>query len=272
MDILLGSKVSASLGDSLTVLSSAGILNSGYKLHRLQAGQFKLPQPWQTPSAAGSKRKQNGLPKQQQQQQQQQHGVTTQQEDASQQEQQQHVQTISRAHQQLLAAVTAACSGPAATAAAAPAEQPPSSTLLAAASHQLDKAADEDTANVQFTDPAAEQVTQPATDWTVLAGMKHALKPKLHFHYSNTQGQLQTVHSKLFDAFICNPSSSEVLATAYDRHVLLPAGCGFCMSDLKAMQPFVTGETVRVNVCYSTSAALSLVPTSSYNWRLSIVQ
>jgi hypothetical protein len=75
--------------------------------------------------------------------------------------------------------------------------------------------------------------------------MKHTLKPKLHFQCNTAQGQQQVVQSKLFDAFIHNPSSSEVIAAAYDRQVLLPAGCGFCMSDLKAMQPFVKGKECR---------------------------
>jgi hypothetical protein len=80
------------------------------------------------------------------------------------------------------------------------------------------------------------------TDWTVLAGMKHTLKPKLQFQYRSAHDQQRILQSKLFDAVIYNPSSSEVVAAAYDQQVLLPAGCGFCMSDLRAMQPFIKGE------------------------------
>jgi hypothetical protein len=84
--------------------------------------------------------------------------------------------------------------------------------------------------------------------------MKHTMKPKLHFQYSDHQGQQKAVHSKLFDAFISNPSSSEVVAAAYDRQVLLPPECGFCMSDLKAMQPFVEGAAGRTFAGHAVNA------------------
>lgn len=84
--------------------------------------------------------------------------------------------------------------------------------------------------------------TDECTDWTALAALMHVLKPKISFHYTDAHGQQQMVHSKLFNAVICNPSSTEVVAAAHDRQLLLPAKSAFCMSDLKAMQPFVAGE------------------------------
>jgi hypothetical protein len=247
MEALLGSYTSVSLNDSVTVLSPAAILDSGYNSLRLRDGQFKLPQPWQRSSSAGSKRQLDGLPTQQQQQQPARSEADS---DSQQHQQQHHVQTILRAHQQLLTAVAAAC----AQARAAAVEQAPQIAACAPADTTEDASAAAATNSSELSaDPsvlqagaaAAAGTDEAATDWTVLAGMKHTLKPKLHFQCNTAQGQQQVVQSKLFDAFIHNPSSSEVIAAAYDRQVLLPAGCGFCMSDLKAMQLFVKGKECR---------------------------
>jgi hypothetical protein len=247
MEALLGSQTSVSLTDSVTVLSPAAILNAGYTSFRLRDSQLSLQQPWQRSSSAGSKRQLNGLPREQQQQQ----PARSEADSGSQQQHQQHhVQTILRAHQELLAAVTAAC----AQAGAAAVEQAPDSAACASATAEpsQDASAAAATNNskdaagppvLQAVAAAAADIEHAATDWTVLAGMKHTLKPKLHFQCSTAQGQQQVTQSKLFDAFVHNPSSSEVVAAAYDRQVLLPAGCGFCMSDLKAMQPFVKGKS-----------------------------
>lgn len=256
MDALLGSHFSVPVGDSLTVLSSANIVNSGYTSYRLTSGQFSLSQPWQRSRSAGAKRQLDGSPKEQQRQQ----PACPEDHNDSQQQQQQHVETMLYAHHEVLAAVSAAC----AQIAAGAVEQPPHDAapasemafaLDASAAGAGGAAAGNDvdaTENpVPCAEPAAE-AEQAATDWTVLAGMKHTLKPKLHFQYTSAQGQQEAVHSKLFDAFISNPSSREAVGAAYDQQVLLPAGCGFCMSDLKAIQPFVQGTQCK----YKTHSCL----------------
>lgn len=88
---------------------------------------------------------------------------------------------------------------------------------------------------------AAEDDLSSAADWPTLAAMKHVLKPRISFGYTNQQGRVQ-VDGKLFNTMVHNPSNDEVVATAYDKHVLLPAQSSFCMSDLKGITPFADGE------------------------------
>eukprot|EP00878_Enallax_costatus_P033202 GHUV01036602.1.p1 GENE.GHUV01036602.1~~GHUV01036602.1.p1 ORF type:complete len:417 (+),score=88.63 GHUV01036602.1:107-1357(+) len=119
-------------------------------------------------------------------------------------------------------------------------------------------------------DAAMSATAEDGTDWVALAAMKHLLKPKVSFTYTTAsstpqhqqkqkqqqngshaqqirtpdqqepQQQLEhTLTCNLFNTVMTNPSPAAVVAAAYDQEVLLPGRSTFCVSDLKAMQPFV---------------------------------
>lgn len=244
---------------NLTLLSAESIINRGYSKFSLVPGQFSLQQPWQRQSVAGSKRRREGSPC---------NAETQQPAPDSVQLPPDSAQTVLQAHRQLLqllqAAAYAAEQLPAAaqhvshatfgqeqyheTAVPVAPTVQTRPTSCAAAGPKAGKTQEAGASKAAAAAPYgadASAINSEAVEshgWPAVATFKHVLKPKLCFSYVDANGRQQSVCCKLFNAVVHNNSSTEVVATAHDRQVLLPAGCSFCMSDLKAMAPFVKGE------------------------------
>lgn len=92
---------------------------------------------------------------------------------------------------------------------------------------------------------AQEQVDDTCTatgafDLRALHELKYTLQPKFQFIDSANSEHVEPAVN-LFDTISSNTHDLERLATAYDTEVLIPAHATFLMSDVKRLQPLLSG-------------------------------
>ena len=114
---------------------------------------------------------------------------------------------------------------------------------------------------------AAEDSNMQQTDsldLLALHELKYTLRPKFSYVSEGTHG----APVNLFDNFICNDGKQERIGDAFGHAVLIPAQAAFLLSDIRKMNPLLTGlryTNVALNpllTCLAlyTSHALSIRP------------
>lgn len=78
-------------------------------------------------------------------------------------------------------------------------------------------------------------------DLCALHALKYTLHPKFHFADSTDPDPHEEPTVNLFDTLISNSHHQERSAAAYDAQVLIPAHATFLMSDVKRLQPLLSG-------------------------------
>ena len=89
----------------------------------------------------------------------------------------------------------------------------------------------------------------PAVTFDLLAldDLKYTLHPKLQFD-NTSDASTQELALNLFDTMLSNQHEAERIATAHETQVLIPAHAAFLMSDIKKLQPLLSGTVTAIAV------------------------
>lgn len=95
--------------------------------------------------------------------------------------------------------------------------------------------------NCEPHDSADDSADRQQLDLLALHELKYALHPK--FQFSRTKSSaFQPTAVNLFDKVISNSHEFDQLADAHDSQVLIPPHASFLMSDIKKLQPLLSGK------------------------------
>lgn len=84
-------------------------------------------------------------------------------------------------------------------------------------------------------------------DLLALHDLKYTLHPKFHFDDASDL-RVQELALNLFDTMLSNQHEAERIAKAHETQVLIPAHAAFLMSDIKKLQPLLSGTVTAIAV------------------------